>query len=141
MPTLTNNAAFLAAFQAMTVTGVTRHYDEPPASIDIATGPCAFPTMPSGDRGEMITSCVDTSKTRNIGYVIIVEAGGQGTQAQNYGKLAALMDNLETALDALTGTPAKTFNFLDYAITTTGNYPIGDSDYWAIVAQISVRAA
>lgn len=138
MPVLTNNASFLSAIQAMNVTGVTRHYDEPPASVDIATGAAAFPTMPSGDRGEMITSCVAMSKSRNIGYVIIVEASGQGTQAQNYAKLAALMDALETSLDALT---PGTFNFLEYTIGTNGNYLIGDSAYWAIVADITVREA
>jgi len=135
---MTTHATFIAAIQGMTVTGVTVHYDQPPASVDIASGPCAFPTMPSGDRGEMITSCVDMSKMRNIGYVIIVEAGGQGTQAQNYGKLAALMDALETALDALTPT---TFNFIEYSITTSGNYSIGGSDYWAIIANITERDA
>jgi len=135
---VTTNATFIAAIQAMTVTGVTRHYDEPPASIDIASGPCAFPLMPSADRGEMITSCVNMSKTRTIGYVIVIDATGQGTQAQNYGKLAALMDNLETALDALTPT---TFNFVEYEITTSGNYPVGGSDYWAIIASIVERDA
>jgi hypothetical protein len=135
---MTTNATFIAAIQAMTVTGVTRHYDEVPASVDIATGPCAFPTLPSAERGEMITSCVDMSKTRMIGYVIIVEASGQGTQAQNYGKFAALMDALETALDALTPT---TFNFIEYSITTSGNYLIGDSAYWAIIANITERDA
>lgn len=138
MPVMTSNANFISAFQTMTVTGVTVHYDQPPASVDIASGPCAFPTMPNAERGEMITSCVAMSKTRAIGYVIIVDAAGQGTQAQNYGKLAALMDNLETALDALT---PGTFNFLEYSTTTTGNYLIGDSAYWAIVASITVREA
>lgn len=138
MPALTNYANFLAAFQAMTVTGVDRHYDEPPASVDISAGECAFPLMPSGDRGEHVFSCVHSAKSRSIGYVIIVEAAGQGTQAQNYAKLAALMDNLETALDALT---PGTFNFLDYTISTTGNYLVGDSAYWAIIAEIIVRSA
>jgi hypothetical protein len=138
MPALLSNAEFLTKIQAISVTGVTRHYDEPPASIDIATGPAAFPTMPDASRGDMITSCVDMSKNRNIGFVIIVEATGQGTQAQNYGKLAALMDALETALDALT---PSVFNFVEYTIGTNGNYLLGDSAYWAIVADITVRAA
>jgi hypothetical protein len=134
---MTTNATFIAAIQAMIVTGVTRHYNEPPASIDISEV-AAFPLMPSAERGEMITSCVDMSKMRTMGYVIVIDATGQGTQAQNYGKLAALMDNLETALDALT---PSSFNFIEYSITTTGNYLLGDSSYWAIMANITERDA
>jgi hypothetical protein len=135
---MTTNAAFLASIQAMTVSGVSRHYDEPPASIDIATGPAAFPTMPDSGRGAMVTTCVDMSKVRNIGFVILVDATGQGTQSQNYGKLAALMDALETSLDGLT---PGTFNFIEYSITTTGNYSLGGSEYWAIIASITERDA
>ena len=135
---MTTNAVFIAAMQAMTVSGVSRHYDEPPASIDIADGPAAFPAMPTSERGEMITSCVDSSKQRNMFYVIIIEGTAQGTQSQNYGKLPALMDALETSLDALT---PSTFDFLDYATTTEGNYPIGDSEYWAIIATVTMRDA
>jgi hypothetical protein len=135
---MTTNAAFLASIQAMTVSGVSRHYDEPPASIDIAAGPAAFPTMMDAGRGEMVTTCVDMSKVRNIGFVILVDATGQGTQSQNYGKLAALMDALETSLDGLT---PGTFNFIEYSITTTGNYSLGGSEYWAIIASITERDA
>ena len=137
MPSLPSNATFLTAIQARTVTGVERHYDEPPASVDISAGECAFPTMPDAGRGEQVSTCIEQSKVRNIGYVIIVEAGGQGTQAQNYAKLAALMDNLETALDALA---PGTVNFIEYEISTTGNYPVGKSDYWAIVATITTSS-
>jgi len=136
MPSMPSNANFLAAIQAMTVTGVDRHYDEPPASVDISAGECAFPTMPDAARGEQVSTCVYQSMTRSIGYVIIVEATGQGTQPQNYAKLAALMDNLETALNALA---PGTVNFIEYEISTTGNYPVGGSEYWAIVATITAR--
>ena len=140
MPSQPTNVAFIAAIQAMTVNGVARHYDEPPASIDLSDSLfvkkayCAFPTMPSANQGDLVSTCINMSKSRSIGYVVIVEAAGQGTQAQNYTKLASLMDNLETALDGLT-----IANFIDYEITTTGNYPLGDSEYWAIVANITVR--
>lgn len=138
MPTLPTNAAWVAAFQAMTVSGVSRHYDEPPASIDLSNGYAAFPLMPGSERGEQVSTCDDHGKTRSMGYVVIIEAAGQGTQSQNYGKLAAAMDNLETALDALDGVTA---NFVEYDITTTGNYPVGDSDYWAVIATITGREA
>jgi len=119
----------------MTITGVDRHYDEPPASVDISSGECAFPLMMEATQGELVSTCLDMSKTRSIGYVIVIDAAGQGTQAQNYAKFAALMDNLETAIEALT-----IANFIDYEITTTGDYPIGGSNYWAIVATLTARS-
>lgn len=135
---MSTNAEFIAAIQGLTVSGVTRHYDEPPASLDLTAGAVAFPTMPNGERGEMVTSCADMSKTRSMGYVIVLIPTGQGTQAQNYARLAALMDALEDALDALTPTM---FNFIEYSISTTGNYPVGSSDHWAIIANITERDA
>jgi len=139
---MATNAAFVAAMQAMTVTGVTRHYDEPPASVNTADFPIAFPAMPSGERGELITSCASNSKVRTMGYVIITEATGQSTQATKYGALAALMDNLETAMDALTIPAGGTLgNFIEYTVETTGNYPLGDNDFWAIVAEVTVSEA
>ena len=136
MPTLPSNTSFLTTMKALTVTGVDRYYDEPPASIDISAGEAAFLTMPDSSRGEQISTCINQSKTRSIGFVIIVDAAGQGTQAQNYGKLAALMDSLETSLDALA---PGTVNFIEYEIGTTGNYSLGGSDYWAIIATITAR--
>ena len=135
MPSLPSNADFLSLIQAMTISGVERHYDYPPESIDIADGECAFPLLPSAEQGELVSTCIDQSKARAIDYVIIVDAAGQGTNAQNYAKLAALMDALEDALDALA------VNFVQYSITTTGNYTIGGADYWAIVASITASEA
>lgn len=134
MTAFPTNAAFLAAIQAMTVSGVSRHYDEPPASVDLSDGYAAFPLMPDSARGEQFSTCINNSRTRAITFVVLVEATGQATQAENYGKIAAVMDNLETALDALT-----IANFIEYDITTSGNYPLGGQEYWAVIATITAR--
>lgn len=134
MPATPTNAAFIAAVQDLRIDGVHRHYAEPPASIDITDGPCSFPLMPSANQGDLVTSCVNMSKTRSVSFVIVVDATGQGTQSQNYDRLAGLMDNLETALDAMT-----VANYVDYDISTSGNFAIGDSEYWAIVTTITAR--
>ncbi len=134
---MTSYATFLSAVQALTVTGVSRHYDEPPASLDLSGGPCAFPLMPGGAREDLQFSCVDMGKTKTIGYVIAVEAAGQGTQAQNYGQLAALMDNLETALDTLV--TGGTFTFITYSITTNTDNTVSGNEYWQIIATIQGR--
>lgn len=136
---MATNAEFVTALQGMTVTGVQRHYDEPPAQVTTADLPAAFPTMPEGEKGEYITSCVALTKVRRMSYVILMEATGQSTQAVKYGDLAAVMDNLETALQNLERPTGTLSNFVDYVITTTGNYPVGDQDYWAIVAEVTSR--
>lgn len=138
MPTLLTNANFLAAIQGITVTGVTRHFDDPPEALSTADLPAAFPLWPGADFLDMVTSCVDTGKTRSIGFVVCVEASGQGTYALNYARYATLMDNLETALE--TAFPATTVNFYTFEMTTVPNYAVADQTYWAIVATIRISA-
>ncbi len=136
---MATNAAFLSAIQGLTITGVTRHYDEPPASLSTADLPAAFPLMPSGALGEKALSCFAQNKTRSIGFVICLEAVGQGTQPQNYGLIAARMDNLETALDALEKSQGGTLaNFLEYEMGAE-IFEVAGNAYWAIVATVNAR--
>lgn len=136
---MATNAAFLAAIQGLTITGVTRHYDEPPRSLHTADLPAAFPLMPSGALGEKSLSCYDTNKTRSIGFVVAIEPTGQDTQAANYGKLAAVMDNMETAFDGLEKSQGGTLaNFIEYEMAAE-IFPVAGNDYWAIVATVQAR--
>lgn len=137
---MTTNAAWIAAIQAMTVTGVTHHYNEPPPSINTADMPCAFPLLPSGERGELITSCIGNNKPRNIKYVIIVGPVAQDTNANNYATLGGHMDNLETALDALTIPQGGSVGQrIDYTITARGDFPVSEVNHWAIEADVTLR--
>ena len=138
MPAMISNATFIAAIQGMTVTGVTRHFDDPPESLSTADLPAAFPLWPGSNMLDMVTSCIDTGKTRTMGFVICVEASGQGTNATKYAQYAALMDNLETALE--TAFPATTVNYYTFEYNTVPGYPVADQTYWAIVATIQVMA-
>lgn len=129
------NAAFIAAMQALTVDGVGKHYDEPPASVDLSSGYAAFPLMPNGTRENLFSSCLNQAKTRRMFYVVVLSPTGQSTQADKYSVLGTVMDNVETALDGLA------FNFVKYSLEATGNYPIGASQYWAVVADVQVSDA
>ena len=131
---MTTNADFLAGIQAMIVTDVNRHYNEPPESISTADMPCAFPVMPGGGLGERVVSCVTQNKTRAIQYIVILGPTAQNTNASNYNELAEMMDNLEDAIDTL-----NEMNWYDYTLTTTGNFLIGGVAHWAIVADITGR--
>ena len=131
----TTNAAFVTAVQAWSVTGVTRHFDEPPQSLKTADLPAAWPMLPSGEMGGYVTTCDDgKSKTRNINFIIAIEPAGQGTNATNYAQIAGLMDALETVLDA-----DSTFVYpLEYTITS-GPVLVAGNTYWAITASINGR--
>ena len=133
---MTTNVAWVGAFQAMTVSGVARHYDAPPESIDLADGPAAFPMLPEGERGEPVSTCADMSKSRRMTYVVVIAPTAQGTNAENYAKIAALMDALEDAIDAVGVT-----NFVEYTIAARADFSVGDSQHWAIVADIVGRDA
>ena len=138
---MATNAAFLTAIRAMFVQGVTQHFREPPRQVTTAQLPAAFPLMPSGALGEKVLSCWNTNKTRSIQYIAVIEPVGQGTQSQNYDRLADMMDKLEVALDNLEKSQDPTdgiANFIEYDIGAE-IFPIGDNDYWAIVATVNAR--
>lgn len=137
MPAMISNAAFMSAILALSVSGVSRTYDEAPASIDISNGYAAFPLLPGMARGAQVSTCIGQSKSRAIGYVVVLEATGQSTQAEKYALIGAALDNLEAALDSLA---PSVVNFIEYTIDVSGNYPIGDSQYLALIASITARA-
>ena len=137
MATTPTNAAFLTAIQGITVTGVVKHFDYPPLSLNTGDLPAAFPLLPNAGQGEPLATCISLSKTRNIQFVICIEPVGQSVQVLNYGKLTGLMDNLETKLDALKDVIA---NFIEYDINTTTEFAVADINYWTIVADVRARS-
>lgn len=131
---MTTYAAFYDALQAMAVTGVTRHYDNPPASLDTADLPAAFPLLPDGSKVEGGYTCI-VAKERRCQFVICIDAAGQGTMSENTEALIPLMDNLETAIDSLTVMP-----LIEYTIEA-GTVAVAEQEYWGITAEITARDA
>lgn len=136
MPTLPTNAAFKAALEAMTVTGVTVHKGFPPLSVSTSDLPLAYISMQSAGLGEYVLSCTNEDKTRTMLYVILLEAVGQSAQETNYDLIAPIMDNLESALDSALGTLA---NFHTYDIES-GIVNVAGGDFWAVTATVSIRS-
>lgn len=118
------------------MTGVTTHLDYPPASIQPGDLPVAFCLPPGAGLGEYVVTCINENRTRTMGFVICLEAVALDNQEVNYDLIAPAMDNLESALDtALTSTA----NFYEYSMET-GTYPVGGTDYWAVIAEVTVRS-
>lgn len=137
---MATNAAFLTALQGLTITGVNRHLNTPPESVNTASLPLAFPNTLNGQMPLPVLGCYATNKIRTGQFVVVVSPTGQDTIAQIYGQLPALMDNLETALDALAKNQGGTLaNVIEYTIDYTSDFVISGVAYWAIVADINAR--
>ncbi len=128
---MTTNAAWLAAIQAMTVTGVTRRYTYPPTSLATSDLPASWPNAFDIGRVSNVSTCVDLNKTRTCTYQIAIEPPPQNTQSANYEAAIALLDNLETALDALT-----IMEYVDYQIALS-IITVGGQDYWGLEATLT----
>ena len=136
MPALPSNTSFRNTMQAMTVTGVQRHFDYPPGSIQPGDLPAAFCMPPGADLGEYVMTCVNENRTRTMTFVICLEAVALDNAEQNYDLIAPAMDNLESALDTALTSVA---NWYEYSMET-GTIPVGGTDYWAITAEVTIRS-
>lgn len=133
--TTTTMTQWVDAFQALTVSGVTRHYDYPPLSLNTSDLPAAWPGPFGSNKSRDDFTCVGLNWSRQIEYTIAVEAVGQSTQPTNYDALVTMADALETALKAMAVT-----TFIDPVINM-GIRSVAGVDYWALVADVTGRNA
>ncbi len=54
----------------LSITGVTRHYDEPPASINTADLPAAWPSIFSGGYSGQTWSCDELNENYTMSFVV-----------------------------------------------------------------------
>jgi hypothetical protein len=124
---------FIAAIAGITVSGVTRKYTEPPASISTADLPCSFPMLPSGADAVITfgngTAVGGQLPTFACDMVYAFEPTAQGTQAQNFAGLVGLMDAIVTASRAMT---RPTAGPMSYSLRA-GIVTVAGSDYWSVI--------
>ncbi len=128
---MTTNAQWLAGIQAMSVTGVTKTYSYPPTSLSTADLPAAWPHQFDMSLNNIISSCSDLNKARTCNYFIALEPTPQSTQSANYEAMIAMVDNLETAIQALTVMEFVTFTIRSVIVTVAGN------EYWGLEAVLT----
>ncbi len=128
---MTTNAQWLAGIQAMSVTGVTKTYSYPPTSLNTADLPAAWPHQFDMSLNNIISSCSDLNKARTCNYFIALEPTPQSTQSANYEAMIAMVDNLETAIQALTVMEFVTFTIRSVIVTVAGN------EYWGLEAVLT----
>lgn len=95
---ITTYADFVSNLAELSVSGVTRQYDYPPASLNAADLPASFVLLPSGDDAAVTFQAGGGWPTLRADLVVALAAVGQDVQEQNYDDAVAMMDSLAAAL-------------------------------------------
>ncbi|MFA6271161.1 MAG: hypothetical protein WC657_08210, partial [Candidatus Paceibacterota bacterium] len=119
----------------LTVTGVTRKLDNPPASLGTADLPAMWPGLPRGEEPPMTFQANGGWPVLVCDLVVALEPVGQNTQSANYAATVAMLDNLSTALrGANIGRGG-----LRWSITANAQVDVSGTPYWAVIATIEGR--
>lgn len=135
MAAITSYATFTGGLADLSVTGVTRVFDNPPASIGTADLPAMWVGLPRGDEPAFTFTGAGGWAALTCEIVIAVEPVNQGTQIQNYAAMIAQMDYLATALRAADIGRSK----LTWTITGNAQVQVSDTVYWAVIATVEGR--
>jgi hypothetical protein len=139
MTSPTTYAAFTAALAALTVTGVTRKFANPPAAVDTADLPALWPGLPSGTEPLMTFATGSGTSggwpAMRCDLIVALEPVGQNTQAANYAATVAMLDNLSSTLrgNHIGRGP------MTWAITANVQINVSGNLYWAVIATIEIR--
>jgi hypothetical protein len=125
---------FVDTLEAVTVTGVTRHYTQGvPASLTDADLPAKWVQFPRGTEGALVFGEHGGRQTLSCDIVIAVVSTAQSIQGENFDLTVDLMDNLMTALLAM--------GLCDFKSRWSSNIrqtvvQVAGFDYWAIVCTV-----
>lgn len=134
MTAITTYASFVTALAALTVTGVTRKYSSPPASLNTADLPAMWPGLPRGDEPRMTFEGGGGWPALFCDLVIALEPYGGNTQLANFTATVAMFDNLSSALrSASIGRSGLRWSITADAVDVSG------TPYWAVMATIEGR--
>ena len=131
-------AAFVSALAGITVTGVTRKYTSPPASLSTADLPAQWVQLPSvtDDAARTMAKHGQLWGLTTAQLVIAYDAVGQGTQAANWSGTVTMMDSVWSALassGSAIGRGRLTYTIRQGVANVAGN------DYWAVIAEVTVH--
>lgn len=128
---MTTYAAFVAALAALDIDGVTTAYTTEIDYGDTVDLPISFPRLPSGGTNEeTMTTCIDDGRLRIGELVVLVQAVGQGTTAENFTATLTMIDSVETAVKSFAPGTA----FFEWELTAGLDAVPG---YWAVVLTVT----
>lgn len=130
---MTTYSAFVTALTGLTITGVTRRYTQPPASLNTADLPAQYPMLPSGDERPITMGQGGMpgagQETQRIDLIIAYEPVAQNTNVNNFSGLLTLMDNARTAIKAMS---RPTRGALSWSMRM-GIATLAGVEYWVLV--------
>ncbi len=121
-------ATFAANLLAMSVTGITRTYSNPPQQLNAVDLPVLYPRVPESSNGAITFGSQAGLDTVRIELVAVVQPYFVDTNAANFTTAKTVIDNLVAALKA----EAIANNQID-------SWEIRNEtteEYWAVVATV-----
>ena len=139
--TLTTYNTFINNLADITITGVKRYFDGPPAGVETADLPCAFPRAVEGEGGPLTVQATGGWPAFRGQLVVVVEPTAQDTSPLNHAKVVDLVDAISTSLRAITPTNAKMLGRgpINWTVTLSSNEVVGERQYWALVTTVEVH--
>lgn len=131
---MTTLTAFVTALGNLTVTGVTRAYDEPPTSLNDADLPSMWVQLPQSDDAPLTLDGQGGWPVLRAQLIIAYQASAQSTQGANWSGTLAILDALAATLQSTApGTLGKgkaSWTVKPAIVNVAG------ADYWAVVADV-----
>lgn len=131
---ITTYAAFVDAIEALTVTGVTKTYQGPPAALNTADLPALWCQAPKGDEAALTFTASGGWPTLTVDVFVAIEPAAQSMQAHNFARQVAALDNLAAALRTVHVCKAP----LSWSIRAA-MISVAGADYWGVVATVTGR--
>jgi len=128
---MTTYAEFLNGLSALSVEGVARPFDHPPASLNASDLPAMWVQLPRGDDRPIAFQRGAYWATLRADLVVAVAAVAQGTQEENFAATVAMMDAVSAALrDADLSAGPQRWTIRQDVVEVAG------VAYWAVVAEV-----
>lgn len=124
-------AGFVADLATLSVTGVTRVYDHPPAQLNTADLPSLYVRLPTGENQSVTLTALRGLRQATCEVVIAVEPVRQNQNEPNFETCIGLLDALEDAIVA----NALTWGVDQWSMRVEVDF-VGDTAYWLIVATV-----
>ena len=128
---ITTYTLFMTDLAALTITGVTRAYTEPPRQINTADLPCSYPSLPTGGENPVTGDVAGGWPTLRADLVIALEPWAQNTKAANFAATNTMMDRTSETLRYADLARSRIRWTIRADVVT-----IGDTPYWAVVATV-----
>jgi hypothetical protein len=123
--------AYVSGVAGITISGVTRQYTSPPATINTADLPASYPRLPGGDNETATLTYGRGLHSAVVELCVVLEPVRQSSNSVNYIAALTMLDAIKTALTS----NASTYGIDRWGIQIEIDR-IGDVDYWQIVARV-----